>query len=975
MLSRIEITLKVPDSRCLRVTEATGLKCIGVLDCYTIDKSFSQAELAKVTDALHNPVSQSEFTHVKAKFDYTNAVEIGFLPGVTDNIGTTAEEIISDILKSQFIGDEAVYSSVVYLINAPVSKADVARLYNPLIQSAVIKTRAELESRQNISIPKVMLSGGGEVSEIDIAAMNDAELEEIGNKGIKDAHGFRGPLGLSLDYMKAIQAHFKKLGRKATDIEIETLAQTWSEHCKHTIFASEIDEVKSGLYKHFIKRATNEIRARKGNKDICVSVFTDNSGAIAFDDNWLITDKVETHNSPSALDPFGGAITGIVGVNRDCLGFGLGAKPIANRYGFCFASSGAPKLFRDKNRTNQMLSPSRIAEGVIHGVNVGGNCSGIPTPSGFVYFDARFAGKPLVFVGTIGIAPRQINGKPVHEKSALAGDKIVMIGGRVGMDGIHGATFSSVELDEGSPATAVQIGDPITQKKFSDAIIREARQLGLYNAITDNGAGGLSSSIGEMGRDTNGFVVDLEKVPLKYSGLNPWQIWISESQERMTLAVSDVNVPKLAALFAKRGVEMTVIGEFTNSGRAIAKHNGVVAMDLEMEFLHNGLPEKILKTRKPAYTPQTLNFKPAEYSDAQTLLNMLARPNICSKEFIATQYDHEVQGTSALKPLQGKGRVYAEASAIKPLHTSPRSVVISQGVNPSYGDIDTYHMAACAIDTAIRNAVAAGANPDHLAILDNFCWCSSTDAERLYQLKQAAQACYDYAVAYGTPFISGKDSMFNDFSGYDENGNAIKVSAPPTLLVSALGVADNVANLVSLDAKNAGDVVYIIGETFDEMGGAELLRMVDEESPGYNMLLPRVHGNVPQVNASKALLIYNNLHNALNSRLVQSAIAVTIGGIAVALAKKAIGGNLGIVIDATKIPAIKMELATLLYSETQSRIIVTVKPEHKSKFESIMNGVCFAEIGVITADEKLHISSIEISLSKLEQAYKNGGLQ
>ncbi len=432
-------------------------------------------------------------------------MEIGYLPGVTDNIGHTAEELLALLSPGN---DNHVFTSRLYLIKGKLDKTDIetlaGSLSNKLIQRVHIKDQKAFkkDGGMDVVVPKVHLDNKGAVADYVDLGVTDDELSKIGKDGIKDTDGSRrGPLGMSLLYMQAVQAYFKKEGRKPKDIELETIAQTWSEHCKHTIFASPIDDIKDGLYRHYIKRATNEIRAKRGKDDICVSVFSDNAGGIIFDENYLITDKVETHNSPSALDPFGGAITGIVGVNRDCLGFGKGAKPVINRYGFCFADPRTnPELYRNPSKTERVLSPETIMNGVVRGVESGGNCSGIPTPQGFVYFDDRFVGKPLVFVGTIGIIPRTINGTPGHEKRARPGDKIMMVGGRVGRDGIHGATFSSVALDEGSPATAVQIGDPITQKKFSDAIAKELRDKGLYTAITDNGAGGVG-----IGADDGGF--------------------------------------------------------------------------------------------------------------------------------------------------------------------------------------------------------------------------------------------------------------------------------------------------------------------------------------------------------------------------------------------------------------------------------------------------------------------------------------
>jgi phosphoribosylformylglycinamidine synthase len=889
--------------------------------------------------------------------DFDWAVEIGYLPGVTDNIGHTVSELAHLTLND----NQPVYSSQVFFLKGLLDESDVkniaAGLHNPLIQRASIKNASQYKTDggMDVVVPRVRLSNDHLVADNVDLNIPDEDLAAIGKDGIKNADGTRrGPLGMSLLYMQAVQQYFKKLGRPAKDIEIETLAQTWSEHCKHTIFASPIDDVKGGLYKHYIKRATQDIRAARGKDDICVSVFKDNSGGIVFDDQWLITDKVETHNSPSALDPFGGAITGIVGVNRDCVGFGKGAKPVLNRYGFCLADPNSnPEFYRGKGKMNKALSPATIMKGVIAGVNHGGNCSGIPTPQGFLYFDDRYAGKPLVFAGTVGLIPREINGKPAHEKGAQVGDLIVMVGGKVGRDGIHGATFSSVALDEGSPATAVQIGDPITQKKFSDAIVKDIRDLGLYNAITDNGAGGLSSSVGEMGGDTNGFHVELEKVPLKYPGMQPWEIWISESQERMTLAVPPKNIEKLQALLAKRGSESWVIGTFTDSGKCHVTWNGETVMNLDMDFLHDGLPETPLRTtftRGGENEPQLA--EPKNY--AITLLAMLSRLNICSKEFVASQYDHNVQGSAVLGPLQGKGRVFAESSVSRPVLDNPRGVVLSQGLAPLYSDIDTYHMATASLDIAVRNAVAAGCPIDHLAILDNFCWCSSEEPERLGQLKRACEAIYDLSVVYQTPFISGKDSMFNDFKGYDANDKPVKISIPPTLLVSGIGVMENVDQAVSLDPKAKGDLVYLIGQTKNELGASE-----------YYAMNGVTGNNVPETDAKANLAIYKALSKANKNHWIASALPVTIGGLGVTLAKKCIASGLGM--DLRLLSTLRLD--TYLFSESTGRVVITIDPKHKQDVEFLF-GADAHYLGTVTDKPVLSIDGTDIKIADLETAYK-----
>lgn len=961
MAYRIEVLGHEEDGRALRIRNALGGDAgVRVVDVYTSEHKAAAGSTFK--SALANPVVQT-VDALPQDFDW--ALEIGFLPGVTDNVGHTAEELLRLSANDHEGGSTACYSARLYLITGKVTREDIAALAgdlsNRLIQRATIKSRDEFvrDGGMGAVVPKVMLDNKGLVADAVELEINDQELETLGKQGIKNEDGSRrGPLGLSLLYLQAIRDYFRSEGRNPKDIEIETLAQTWSEHCKHTIFASPIDEVKDGLYRHFIKRATMEIREKRGDGDICVSVFSDNAGGIIFDDEYLICDKVETHNSPSALDPFGGAITGIVGVNRDCMGFGLGAKPVINRYGFCFADPRKnPGYFRDPKGTDPMLSPAKIMNGVVAGVESGGNCSGIPTPQGFVYFDDRFAGKPLVFVGTIGLIPRTINGQPSHLKKARPGDKIVMAGGRVGRDGIHGATFSSVALDEGSPATAVQIGDPITQKKMSDALIKEIREKGWYTAITDNGAGGLSSSVGEMAGQSGGFHVELERVPLKYPGMAPWEIWISESQERMTLAVPPEHTEALIAHLARRGVEATVIGTYTDSGRAEVSWHGETIMDLSMDFLHDGIPETPLVT---TFTRGgTAEPKLADKADyGPDLLAMTARLNICSKEFIATQYDHEVQAGSVLKPLQGPGRVYAETSITKPVLKSPKGVILSQALFPRYSDIDTAAMAAAGLDMAVRNIIAAGGDIKHTALLDNFCWCSSDEPERLGQLKRAVETIYTLAVQYETPFISGKDSMFNDFKGYDSAGKAIKVSAPPTLLISSIGVIDDVKKSVSMAPKAAGDLVYLLGATKDELGGSE-----------YYDHLGHLGSNVPETDGHQNLRLYKLLGRATRDRLIASAYAVGLGGLGVALAKKAIAGRTGL--DIT-LPSSGLSKAAMLFSESTGRVVVTVAPQNRKEFERNFKGYeqCHM-IGSVSFSENLLIRDVlSVKTADLEEAYK-----
>ncbi len=982
MAHRIEVYTKVNDTRSEIMKKK--LTSLGfsineskVADVYTINKDFNQDELDRIAKTLSNPVSQTyliDQPNKEIEFDF--ALEIGFLPGVTDNEAHTAKETIEDLLKTKFEDEQSVHTTkLTFIKGTNLTEKQIQQagesLANKLIQRIHVKSHDQFEkdNGMDLNIPKVNLKPHPKADKIDLN-IPEEELLKLGKKGIPNKDGTRrGPLALDKEYLHTIKAYFEKEGRQPTDIELESLAQTWSEHCKHTIFAAKIDDNEEGLYKGYIKKATKEIRNKKGDKDFCVSVFKDNSGGIIFDENWVITDKAETHNSPSALDPLGGAVTGIVGVNRDTIGFGLGAKPIINKYGFCVGyPDDEEPLYRNKEHTERALSPKRIFEGVIDGVNTGGNQSGIPTPQGFVYFDDGYKGKPLIFVGTVGLIPREVNGKPSWEKQAKPGDKVVVIGGRVGQDGIHGATFSSEALSAGSPATAVQIGDPITQKKLSDAIVKEARDLDLYNSITDCGAGGISCSVAEMAKECGGCIVELDKVPLKYPNLEPWKIWISESQERMTFAIPPEKLDTFMKLMEKRGVEAKVIGEFNDTDRCVINFNGETIMDLEMDFLHDGLPRKEITT---TYTQKQHEEPFAEKPEnlTKTLLDMISRPNLCSYQFISYQYDHIVQGGAVIGPLQGKGKINGPSSVTKPFPDTEKAIVCSQGITAKYSHIDTYHMAACAIDTAVRNIIATGGDLQHTALMDNFCWCSSNEPERLGQLKSAAQACYDYATKYETPYISGKDSMFNDFKGFDSQGNPIKISVPPTLLISSTSVISDATKSISIDPKFPNDLVYIIGETAIELGASEYFEYLEKGKYG---------NSVPKVDAEKALKMYRKFQEATEKRLIASALSPSAGGIGITLAKKAMAGQLGMEIDLTKIPKsqdINRE-DYLLFSESQTRFIVTINPDKKEEFETLFAQIPHAQIGKITENDKFTLKGfngsniVDTDIKTLTENYK-----
>jgi phosphoribosylformylglycinamidine synthase len=770
------------------------------------------------------------------------------------------------------------------------------------------------------------------VREINIKDADDQELQRISKDGM---------LSLNLAEMHAIKDYFVKIGRNPTDVELETLAQTWSEHCVHKTFRGLVEyreydgdnekvEIIDNMLKSYLIKATREL-----DKDWCLSVFSDNAGIIAFDDDYGVAFKVETHNHPSAIEPYGGAETGIGGVIRDILGVGLGAKPVLNTDVFCFGPHDRPYEKLPKGA----LHPRRVFKGVVAGVRDYGNRMGIPTANGAIIFDGRYVGNPLVYCGNVGLIP-----KDRVRKRVKSGDLIVMIGGRVGRDGIHGATFASIELAEDSEETssgAVQIGNAIVEKRMADTLI-QARDRGLYDAITDCGAGGLSSAVGEMGEET-GARVSLEKVPLKYAGLSPWEIWLSEAQERMVLAVPSDRIDKLLAIFERENVEATVIGEFTDDSRLHILYEGITVADMEMDFVHNGLP----KIKKYAFWKKPVHEEPS-FHDPDDLIpylkSILSSPNVASKEWVIRQYDHEVQGGSVLKPLQGlQNDGPGDACITRPILHSKRGVIISNGINPRYSDIDTYHMAASAIDEALRNIIAVGGNLRQTAILDNFSWGNPDKPDRLGALVRAIKACHDIALAYGTPFISGKDSLYNEFS---DSTTGESISIPPTLLISAICVMPDIRKAISMDVKSPGDAIYVVGKTYRELGGSH-----------YYHVRGFIGNQVPKVNPAEGKRNMAKLSDAISRGLVRACHDCSEGGIGVAAAEMSFAGGYGMNLYLRNIPRSddvdRNDIA--LFSESNSRFIVEVPQAYRREFEDFMKGTFTAVIGEVTGDEDFRI--------------------
>ncbi len=976
MAHRIEVCLKTNLKDALgqktlkRAKEDLNLPVqdIRTYKVYLVEMELSESQLEDIARGpFSDPVIQqfSIDTPIAAKIaKETNqqwqwVIEVGFRPGVTDNEGKTAKEAIELLIGRRLRQDEGVYTSTGYLIMGGLNEAQAHclatdLLANDLIQRTTIAPFERLEEDYGKTdspfffVPRVREETKVEVLEFDLLSMSDEELLKLSRERV---------LVLSLKEMKILQDHMKDpriieerkrvgLGAKYTDCELEALAQTWSEHCKHKIFNAKInykrpdgEEEIDSLFNTYIKGATQKIRKQLGQRDWCLSVFKDNAGVVSFTDELNVAFKVETHNSPSALDPYGGALTGIVGVNRDPFGTGLGAKLVFNTDVFCF---GPPDY--DKPIPKGLLHPKRIFEGVREGVEHGGNQSGIPTVNGSIVFDERYLGKPLVFCGTGGIMPKTIGGRPSYEKKAMPGDAIVMCGGRIGKDGIHGATFSSEELHEGSPATAVQIGDPITQKKMTDFLLR-ARDLGLYNSITDNGAGGLSSSVGEMALESGGFELHLDRAPLKYPGLQPWEILVSEAQERMTVAVPQERLDEFLKLSEKMGVESTVLGTFTDSGKYHCLYDGKTVAYLDMDFIHEGVPQMHLTAVWEPPKHEEPDFECPKDLGGE-LKALLSRFDICSKEYVVRQYDHEVQGGSVIKPLCGAmNDGPSDAAILRPDLTRLEGLVVSHGICPRFSDIDTFYMVCAAVDEAVRNALCVGAKFDEMSGLDNFCWCDPVQSEKtpdghykLAQLVRANKALYDICTTYMIPCISGKDSMKNDATI-----GGVKISIPPTLLFSLIGKIDDVRKALTMDVKSPGDLIYVLGTTYPELGASEYFA-----AKGFT-------GNsIPKVRIDEAAARYKALSKATSQGLISSCHDCSDGGLGVCLAEKAFSGGLGMDIDLSAVPAEEIDRVDhLLFSESQSRFVVTVRPENKEAFEDIMSDSVIGLVGEVSTSKRL----------------------
>jgi phosphoribosylformylglycinamidine synthase subunit PurSL len=931
------------DAHALGFNDLRRIQC---QDLYFIEGQLSSEEAQRLAlELLSDPVVQRVEDSIfdNRGFDSrissieSSIIEVALRPGVTDPV---AQEIVRAAHELGFAGVKRAATGLRFQVEG-LSATQIEKLAKQLLVNNVIQHWALGEITP--SFPEEA-QASGEVEILPILDLSNNELLALST----DRRA-----ALDLAEMQAVQTYYRKINRDPTDVEFETIAQTWSEHCVHKTFKARVDirystlensntrnsniessnnelsnnETVDSIIKTYLKAATDKIAA-----PWVISAFVDNAGIIDFDDEFEISFKVETHNHPSAIEPFGGANTGVGGVIRDVIG--VSAKPIAATDVLCFG----PQDMNPDELPEGVLHPRRIQRGVVAGVQDYGNKIGIPTVNGAILYDEGYTANPLVFCGCVGIAPK---GK--HHKNPQPGDRVIVLGGRTGRDGLRGATFSSMTMDAQTgevSGASVQIGDPITEKGLIDVITR-ACDAGLYNDITDCGAGGLSSAAGEMA-SVIGAEIELQDVRLKYPGLAPWEIWLSEAQERMVLAVAPEKLPTLQDLCDTFNTELTDIGTFTGDGKLIVRYGGKTVLELENEFLHEGIPQRQLKAiiDNSKLDNSLLEDPNIEYrisnNDVQArLLVLLSSPNIASKAATIRIYDHEVQGGTVVKPLTGvEADAPSDAAVLKPIGTrGTKGIVLANGINPEYGKRDAYKMALAVIDESIRNAVAVGADPERIAILDNFCWGDPKRPETMGSLVEACRGCHDGALLFGTPFISGKDSLNNEYLGADGQRHAI----PPTLLISAIGIIDDVNKAITMDLKAPGNALYLVGQ------------------------LPLTNPPVPDV-PENAPALYRALHQAIQNGLVKSCHDLSEAGLSVAAAEMCIGGRLGLVLDGSL-------SSSACFAEVNGCLLAEIEPAAESAFRALFADLPLAKIGMVTAEPVLKIAGESIPVADLVKAF------
>ncbi|HSP27119.1 MAG TPA: phosphoribosylformylglycinamidine synthase subunit PurL [Ilumatobacteraceae bacterium] len=932
MADRHRLTIRSidPDPRGTSISTAATHLGIGlpapveVADVIHLSGALDGDQLTRLAAALADPLLQTATWDAPVH----DGIEVTLLPGVTD---TAADAVLH---AAQQLGIELTTA-------ATARRIEFGTHVGPELADEVV--------RRVVANPVIERWGHGLVDPPvldDAPGHADAELIVI--RGLDDdgllALNTERSLYLDIEELRVIRDEYERLGRDITDVEIETLAQTWSEHCAHKTFRAVIDTTGGPDGPDEVAPLLAQLRACTDSIDapFVRSAFVGNAGVIEFTEGTTIALKAETHNHPSAVEPFGGANTGVGGVIRDVLG--IAHRPIAVTDILCFG----PADLSLSELPDGALHPRRIREGVIDGVADYGNKIGLPTVAGAILYDPAYTTNPLVFAGCIGTAPS----RALHD-GPFPGDRVVVLGGATGRDGIRGATFSSATMDATTGEVAgasVQIGDPIVEKLLIDALIGAED---LYSAITDCGAGGLSSAIGEMAEGV-GADVDLDLVPRKYPGLDPWEVWLSEAQERMVIAVPPEHLAAVQARCDRVGVQLADIGAFTGDGQLLVRHQGHVVVDLDTAFLHDGRPQRRMPAELP--NPNRNDHTGRSVADpAATILALLAHPNIASKADTIHRYDHEILGATVVRPLVGAaadgpadGVVLAEPGARE-------GIAIGIGVNPWYGLHDPEAMAFAVVDEAIRNVVAVGADPDRVALLDNFSWGDPRRPSTLGELVAAVDGCCSAARMYNAPFVSGKDSLNNEYVGADGQRHAV----PPTLVITAVAHVPDADHCVTPDLDEPGNVLILLGHTETEFAGSHLDLL--QGAPVNAGVAPAPDPDAPGT--------YRHLHTSMRAGLVVACHDVSEGGLAVALAEMCIAGRLGARVDTLP----HDDLVTALFSESVGRLVVEVRPRSVDAFMKIM-GHAAALLGVVTADSVLTIPGVEpIAVDRLADAFNGGG--
>ena len=892
---------------------------VAVADLIFIEGELDQDALNKLHGFLVDPLLQKG-SWIQPT---TTGAEVTYLPGVTDNAAATllhAADQLGLPITGAATGRRVEFGKAVDTEHAE-------QLIKRIVANPVI------ERWSTTCIEPTFHATGKSTGTAESIPITGSSLDEL----VKIGHDRK--LALDAEELLVIQQHFDGIGRAPTDVELETLAQTWSEHCAHKTFRAHVttDDGEDRLaLMAMLRRCTEAIDA-----PFVKSAFVGNAGIVGFHDDVTLALKAETHNHPSAVEPFGGANTGVGGVIRDVLG--IAHKPVALTDILCFGPPDTPL----DSVPEGALHPRRIREGVIDGVADYGNKIGLPTVAGAILYDPGYTTNPLVFVGCIGAA----RGWTLHE-GPFAGDRVILLGGRTGRDGIRGATFSSLTMDATTGQVAgasVQIGDPIVEKLLIDALVGAEH---LYTAITDCGAGGLSSAIGEMAEDV-GADIELDHIPLKYPGLEPWEVWLSEAQERMVIAVDPSNLAELEDRCGYYGVEIADLGYFTGDGVLTVRSGDTPVLELSTEFLHDGRPQRQMTATMPK--PERGHYVSRRIDDPRdALLRLLSHRNIASKASTIHRYDHEILGATAVRPLIGRLTDAPADGVVIADPTDWAGFAIGVGVNPWWGLNDPEAMAYGSVDEAIRNVVAVGADPDQVALLDNFSWGDPRRESTLGELVAAVDGCCAASMAYRAPFVSGKDSLNNEYAGSDGERHSV----PPTLVITAIAHVPDANRLCTPELAEPGNALVLLGTTSREFAGSHIDLIYGEPA------VPDEVGCVPAPDPD-APVRYRHLHQAMQEGMVWSCHDLSEGGLAVALAEMCIAGRLGA--EITDLPS--DDLAASLFSESQSRLIVEVSQNDLAHFSSVMHGK-LQVIGTVTDGEHLVLPDVEpIHIEDLSDAF------